>query len=84
MVNHWLCVTNDENWKIIKNKHVWGVSERHKALINTVNIGDSIIIYIKGGYIGGFFEAASNIYYEKKRIFNARARFASASPASHP
>ncbi len=35
-MTYWLCITNEDNWKVIKDKKIWGVSERHK---NTIDKG---------------------------------------------
>ena len=31
-MTHWLCITTEENWKVIKEKNIWGVAERHKNI----------------------------------------------------
>jgi len=33
---YWLCITNRDNWKVIKKKNVWGVPKRHKNTIAKV------------------------------------------------
>ncbi len=43
----WLCITNEENWKIVKEKNIWGVPERHKNTIAKVKPGDKLLIYLK-------------------------------------
>ena len=44
---YWLCITNEENWKVIKAKNVWGVPERHERTIAKVKPGDKLLIYLK-------------------------------------
>jgi predicted RNA-binding protein len=39
-MNYWLCITNEENWKVIREKNIWGVPERHKNTIAKVKFGD--------------------------------------------
>ncbi|OYT33471.1 EVE domain-containing protein, partial [Archaeoglobales archaeon ex4484_92] len=46
-MSHWLCVTTEENWMVIKKKNVWGVPERHKNTIERVKPGDKLLIYVK-------------------------------------
>ena len=69
MVRYWLCITNDENWKVIKTKHIWGVSERRKNKLESVEIGDYMIFYVKPARIGGIFKVASKPYVDKRKIF---------------
>ncbi len=44
---YWLCITNEENWQIIKKNNIWGVAERHKNTISKVKKGDRCLIYVK-------------------------------------
>ncbi len=44
---YWLCITNETNWKIIKERNVRGVLERHKNTIAKVKPGDKLVIYLK-------------------------------------
>ncbi|RLI82491.1 EVE domain-containing protein, partial [Archaeoglobales archaeon] len=46
-MSYWLCITTEENWKVIKEKNVWGVPERHKNTIAKVKPGDRLLIYLK-------------------------------------
>ena len=67
---YWLCITNEDNWKVIKHKKVWGVAERHKNTINKVKVGDKLLIYeiqrsgkdYKPPYIRGVYEVVSEVY----------------------
>jgi len=74
----WLCITNEENWNVVKEKNVWGVPERHKNTIMKVKKGDKLLMYlmqekimeeIKGSRITGIFEANSEVFDDGKRIF---------------
>lgn len=68
----WLCILNESNWRIVKNKNIWGVSNRHAQLIRHVKEGDSLVFYIKGLYeVAGIFEVVSSPFQDSKRIFNA-------------
>ncbi len=56
---YWLFITNDENWKTIKNKSIYGFNDKGKRDLEKLNINDLVIIYIKGKKIGGIFEIKS-------------------------
>lgn len=56
---YWLFVTNDENWKTIKNKSIYGFNDRGKKDLKKLSIKDVVIIYIKGKKMGGIFEIKS-------------------------
>ena len=45
-MTYWLCITTEENWKIINQKNIWGVPERHKNTMAKVKPGDKILIYL--------------------------------------
>jgi len=75
---YWLCITNEENWKVIKEKNIWGVPERHENTIRRVKPGDKILIYvkqerdkneIKEPRIFAVYEAASEVFRDSSRIF---------------
>jgi len=79
-MTYWLCITNEENWKVIKAKNIWGVPGRHKSTISKVKPGDKLLIYLKQEKIGdelkeprivGVFEVASEVFEESSRIFKA-------------
>lgn len=65
---YWLFVTDDINWDIMKKNLVWGVSERHKNMLNKINLGDEAVVYIKGRKLGGSFKITSKPY-TKSGIF---------------
>ena len=41
---YWLCITTEENWKVIKQKNIWGVQEKHRNTIAKVKPGDKCLI----------------------------------------
>jgi len=47
MPRYWLCVTNEENWRVVKKRLVWGVSERYREKMESVEVGDFLIFYVK-------------------------------------
>jgi len=71
MVNYWLCVTNEENWEVVRKRQVWGVPERRgRKVIEAVRPGDYLIFYVKSKRIGGIFEAVSEAFESSERIFS--------------
>ena len=75
----WLCITNEANWQVVKQKNVWGVAERHRNTIAQVQIGDRLVMYckqekindeLKPSRIAGVFLAESAVYTDTKRIFS--------------
>ncbi len=43
---YWLCITTEENWKVIKQRNIWGVAERHSNTIAKVKPKDKCLIYV--------------------------------------
>ena len=77
-MKYWLCITNRENWEVVKEKNVWGVPRRHRNTIAKVNPGDKLVFYVKQERkdkqvlepkIVGIFEVASEPYEDSTRIF---------------
>jgi predicted RNA-binding protein len=77
-MTYWLCITNEENWNVVKAKNIWGVAERHKNTIAKVKNGDKLLVYLKQEKIGdeikesriaGVFEAATEVFSDNTRIF---------------
>lgn len=75
---YWLCITNEDNWKVIKQKNIWGVPERHKNTIAKVKPGDKLLIYlkqerdkdiVKEPRIVAVYEATSEVFKDPSRIF---------------
>ena len=81
-MGYWLCVTSEENWRVIREKKVWGVSEKFKKTIQRVKPGDKLVFYLvqtrKGdeiipSRIVGVFEAVSEAYRDSSRIFKGKS-----------
>lgn len=79
-MTYWLCITNRANWKVIKEKNIWGVQKRNRNTIAKVKSGDKLVIYIKQERedkeilepkIVGIFEVVSEPYEDSTRIFKA-------------
>lgn len=75
----WLCITNEENWDVVREKNIWGVAERHKNTIAKMKKGDTMVMYlkqekidneIKESRIAGVFEVSSEVYTDNTKIFN--------------
>ncbi|RLI79608.1 EVE domain-containing protein [Archaeoglobales archaeon] len=80
---YWLCITNEDNWKVTKQKNIWGVPERHKNTIVRVKPGDKLLIYLKQENVDGeirpsrivaVYEAASEVFRDSSRIFKTPKR----------
>ena len=80
-MTYWLCITNNANWKVIREKNIWGVSERHKNTIAKVKPGDKLAIYLKQEKIGNeikesrivaIYEVTSNPFKESTKIFSSK------------
>lgn len=84
MPKYWLCVTDRENWKVIREKKIWGVPERrHKSTLMRTKVGDKVVIYLKQEKkddeilepkIAGVFEIISEPFKDHKRIFKAPSK----------
>jgi len=69
-MNYWICILNRENFDIMIQKQIWGVSERYKNLLSKVKVGDRLIFYItKESVFGGVSEVASDIFIDEENIF---------------
>jgi len=75
MVQYWLCVTNEENWKVVKRKLVWGVPEARKALIDQVKKGDFLAFYVSPKRLAGAFKVASKPYMDRRKLFPYKGRY---------
>jgi len=80
-MTYWLCITNEVNWKVIKEKNIWGVPEKHKNTIMKVKPGDELLIYLKQEKVNnevkeprivGVFEVISEPFKDSTRIFSSK------------
>jgi len=62
MVNYWICVTNEENWNVVKKRKVWGVPERSRRQIENVKPDDLLVMYVKPQRVAGIFKAVSGSF----------------------
>jgi len=79
-MTYWLCITNEENWKVVRERNTWGVPRRHKNTIAKVDPRDKLLIYIKQERIGkeikepkiaAVYEAISKSFKDSTKIFKA-------------
>ena len=80
-MKYWLCVTNQENWEVIREKNIWGVEERHRNTISKVKPGDRLLIYVMGTKkenetlppkIVAAYEAVSEMFTDPSSIFKEK------------
>lgn len=64
-IKYWLFVTNEINWKTIKNKKIYGFNERGKKYLKDLSKEDFVVIYVTGNRIGGLFKIKSLISHSK-------------------
>jgi predicted RNA-binding protein len=64
-------VTNEDNWRVIRERRVWGVPERRKKIIERVSPGDLLVFYVTPKRIGGVFQASSKPYESRVEVFKA-------------
>lgn len=78
---YWLCITTEANWKVIKEKNIWGVPERHKNTIAKVKPCDKLLIYVKQEIIDrevkpsrivAVYEVVSEPFKDSTRIFSSK------------
>ena len=81
MPNYYIAVTNEDNWPVVRDKHIWGLPEGRENLIRRLKKGDYLFIYLMSSNKGneflpprlaGLFQVASAPYRDSKRIFKGR------------
>ena len=55
MVTYWIAISDETNWEIIKDKNIFGVTERHKKQFKLIQPEDCLIVYVKPKQLGGIF-----------------------------
>lgn len=69
MVNYWLCVTTEPNWKVVKKSKIWGVSEHNSKKIKCVEEGDPLVFYVIPKKIKGILKATEKAFTSDTTIF---------------
>ena len=70
-MKYWLCVTNEDNWRVVKQRKIWGVpAKRGRRQIESVEPGDYLVFYVKPKRIGGILKAASEPFESNEKIFS--------------
>jgi len=79
-MTYWLCITTEENWKIIRENNIWGVPERHKNTITRVKPWDKCLIYVMSTWknkkiipprIFAAYDVTSEVFKDSKKIFES-------------
>ncbi len=79
-MTHWLCITTEDNWNIVRKRNIWGVSQRHKNTIANVKQGDKCLIYVMSTKknqetipprIVAAYEVISEVFEDRSRIFKS-------------
>ena len=77
-MTHWIASSNRDNWKILEQKHIWGVPKRNRTLMQRVKPGDTILVYVRQekkddiilpSAIAGAYEVISEPYEDHTRLF---------------
>ncbi len=80
-MSYWIFVTNEQNWKVVKEKNVWGLPKGRENSIKRVKKGDKAFIYLMQEAtkdrtiptrIVGLFEVESDPFTSSERIFKDR------------
>lgn len=69
-MKYWLCISNEANWNVAKNKNIWGFSETNRRQLERVKSGDYLVFYVKPSRIGGIFQILES-FEDDKGIFNS-------------
>ena len=73
MHRYWFCIITPENYEIVKNKLIWGVSDRHSNKLKQLKIGDKLVMYVIGEKkIKGIYEVVSDPYVDETEIFHGK------------
>ncbi len=44
---YWLCITNEENWKVIREKNIWGLLIGIRIQLRRVKSSSKLFIYCR-------------------------------------
>ncbi len=71
MAKYWLCVVNEENWRIVREKLLWGVSDRYRRRMEELHAGDLLVFYVRPKRLGGIFKAVSEPFVDRRPVFSS-------------
>jgi len=71
-MRYWICVTSRENWEVVRKECIWAVPSNRKAILEKVEPGDLLAIYVSPKKLGGIFKVTSTLYEDRSRIFISR------------
>jgi len=75
---NWICILRRDNFNVVKEKLVWGVSDHNKRVLRKTTPGDLCVFYLvsegrgvkcKNSAIGGIFEIISKPYEDHSYLF---------------
>jgi predicted RNA-binding protein len=69
MVHYYICITNEQNWEVVKNQKVWGVPQRSMHEIAKVKPNDVLIFYVKQRKVFGIFRVITELFKSDERMF---------------
>jgi len=67
----WLCVTSQENWEVVKKFGVWGVSERNRRKVESADVGDLLVFYVKPKKIADVMRTSAKAFKREEKIFRS-------------
>jgi len=68
MTRYWLCIINEDNYKIVKQEKTLGVNEQYSLALRKFKKGDMVVFYVKRRKLGGAFQVDSNMYEDRENI----------------
>jgi len=45
MIKYWLAISTLENWRVVRERNLWGVANRYRNTLQKVCVGDHVLIY---------------------------------------
>lgn len=77
-MKNWICILRRDNFDVVKEKSVWGVSDHNKKVLRKTTPGDTCVFYLvsegrganlMNSAIGGVFEIISKPYEDNSYLF---------------
>jgi len=67
--DYWLFVTDDKNWKICLKNQTWGTHDRHAGKFKQIQLGNIIIVYLKGFKLAGTVKVNKTYFYSEEKLW---------------